>query len=167
MTPWRSMPAATRQILLRGIGLGEDDCYEIRGMLDLTGLRAISELDRPDLVAILLEEAVAQHTQGVGISGDLLHQQIVVFAGFDERAILPKCMADRRETAFIRFGERSDPRSRLASILHGKLDKGIPGAGGRRRPEHLDICCRQILVDVLPGPVRICDEIAVRFPGRR
>jgi len=43
----RSMPAATRQILLRGIGLGEDDCYEIRGMLDLTGLRAIAELDRP------------------------------------------------------------------------------------------------------------------------
>ena len=36
----RSMPAATRQILLRGLGLGEDDAYEIRGMLDLTGLRA-------------------------------------------------------------------------------------------------------------------------------
>ena len=45
----RSMPAATRQILLRGIGLGEDDCYEITGMLDLTGLRAIADLDRPDL----------------------------------------------------------------------------------------------------------------------
>ena len=45
----RSMPPATRQILLRGIGLGEDDCYDISGMLDLTGLRAISELDRPSL----------------------------------------------------------------------------------------------------------------------
>ena len=45
----RSMPAATRQILLAGIGLTDDDCYEIRGMLDLTGLRAIAELDRPDL----------------------------------------------------------------------------------------------------------------------
>jgi polyphosphate kinase len=45
----RSMPPATRQILLRGIGLGEDDCYEIRGMLDLTGLRAIAELDRAAL----------------------------------------------------------------------------------------------------------------------
>jgi polyphosphate kinase len=45
----RSMPAATRQILLRGIGLAEDDCYEIRGMLDLTGLRAIAELDRAAL----------------------------------------------------------------------------------------------------------------------
>ncbi|HEX5825304.1 MAG TPA: polyphosphate kinase 1, partial [Candidatus Limnocylindrales bacterium] len=45
----RSMPGATRQILLRGIGLGEDDCYEIRGMLDLTGLHGIAELDRQDL----------------------------------------------------------------------------------------------------------------------
>jgi polyphosphate kinase len=45
----RSMPPATRQILLRGIGLGEDDCYEIRGVLDLTGLRAIAELDRAAL----------------------------------------------------------------------------------------------------------------------
>jgi polyphosphate kinase len=45
----RSMPAGTRQILLRGIGLGEDDYYEIRGMLDLTGLHRIADLDRPDL----------------------------------------------------------------------------------------------------------------------
>jgi polyphosphate kinase len=45
----RSMPAATRQILLRGIGLGEEDCYEIRGMLDLTGLHGIADLDRADL----------------------------------------------------------------------------------------------------------------------
>jgi polyphosphate kinase len=45
----RSMPAGTRQILLRGIGLGEEDCYEVRGMLDLTGLHGIADLDRPDL----------------------------------------------------------------------------------------------------------------------
>ena len=45
----RSMPASTRQILLRGIGLSEDDCYEIRGMLDLTGIAQIADLDRPDL----------------------------------------------------------------------------------------------------------------------
>jgi polyphosphate kinase len=45
----RSMPTSTRQLLLRGIGLREEDCYEIRGMLDLTGLRQIVDLDRPDL----------------------------------------------------------------------------------------------------------------------
>jgi polyphosphate kinase len=45
----RSMPVATRQILLSGLGLGDDDAYEIRGMLDLTGLRQIADLDRPEL----------------------------------------------------------------------------------------------------------------------
>jgi polyphosphate kinase len=45
----RSMPAKTRAILLGGLGLGNDDAYEIKGMLDLTGLRDILELDRPDL----------------------------------------------------------------------------------------------------------------------
>src|SRR5204863_4191147 len=41
----RSMPAATRQILLKGIGLRDEDCYEIAGMLDLTGLAQLVELD--------------------------------------------------------------------------------------------------------------------------
>ena len=45
----RSMPAATRTLLLRGLGLEEADSYEISGMLDLTGLWAIADLDRPDL----------------------------------------------------------------------------------------------------------------------
>ena len=45
----RSMPEATRALLLRGLGLGERDLYEIRSMLDLTGLWAIAELDRADL----------------------------------------------------------------------------------------------------------------------
>ena len=45
----RSMPAATRTLLLRGLGLDEADCYEVSGMLDLTGLWHIVDLDRPDL----------------------------------------------------------------------------------------------------------------------
>ncbi len=45
----RSMPASTRKLLLEGIGLADDDCYEVSGMLDLSGLWAIAGLDRPDL----------------------------------------------------------------------------------------------------------------------
>jgi polyphosphate kinase len=45
----RSMPEATRQILLRGIGLDADSCYEIAGMLDQTGLFSIAGLDLPEL----------------------------------------------------------------------------------------------------------------------
>ena len=45
----RSMPAATRRLLLDGLGVLEDETYEIRGMLDMTSLMQIAELDRPDL----------------------------------------------------------------------------------------------------------------------
>jgi len=45
----RSMPAATRTLLMHGLGLGEGDCYEVSGMLDLTGLWHVADLDRPDL----------------------------------------------------------------------------------------------------------------------
>jgi polyphosphate kinase len=47
----RSMPEATRQILTKGIGVREGDAYEIAGMLDLTALWQLVDLDRPDLKA--------------------------------------------------------------------------------------------------------------------
>ncbi|MBI3745172.1 MAG: polyphosphate kinase 1 [Chloroflexi bacterium] len=45
----RSMPASIRKVLLGGIGVTEDQVYEVRGMLDLTGLGMLTDLDRPDL----------------------------------------------------------------------------------------------------------------------
>jgi polyphosphate kinase len=45
----RAMPGATRQLLLRGIGVTMEDCYEIDGLLDLTALWELANLDRPDL----------------------------------------------------------------------------------------------------------------------
>ena len=45
----RSMPLATRELLRRGLGLNEDETYEVRGMLDLTSLSQLVDLDRPDL----------------------------------------------------------------------------------------------------------------------
>ena len=47
----RTMPAATRNLLLRGLGLEPDDSYEIAGMLDLTALTRIADLDLPELRA--------------------------------------------------------------------------------------------------------------------
>ena len=44
-----AMPASMRQILEKGVGVDTDDCYEIRGMLDHTGLWQIAGLDRSDL----------------------------------------------------------------------------------------------------------------------
>jgi polyphosphate kinase len=45
----RSMPAATQALLLKGIGLTDNDCYDIAGMLDLTALWQLVGIDRPDL----------------------------------------------------------------------------------------------------------------------
>jgi polyphosphate kinase len=45
----RTMPGATRQLLLRGIGVGLDDCYELDGLLDLSALFELAAIDRPDL----------------------------------------------------------------------------------------------------------------------
>ena len=47
----RTMPADTRNLLMRGIGLEPEDVYEVAGMLDLTALYRIADLDRPDLQA--------------------------------------------------------------------------------------------------------------------
>ncbi|MFI5262315.1 MAG: polyphosphate kinase 1 [Candidatus Limnocylindrales bacterium] len=45
----RSMPAATRALLQRGLGVQPSDVYEVTGMLDLTALEAIASLDLPGL----------------------------------------------------------------------------------------------------------------------
>ena len=46
----RSMPEATRALLLKGIGLAEEACYDVAGMLDLTALWQLVAIDRPDLL---------------------------------------------------------------------------------------------------------------------
>jgi polyphosphate kinase len=45
----RSMPPETRELLRRGLGLTEEETYEVRGMLDLTSLWQLADLERPDL----------------------------------------------------------------------------------------------------------------------
>ena len=47
----RSMPDVTRRILSKGIGVRDEDVYEVAGMLDLTALWQLVDLDRPDLKA--------------------------------------------------------------------------------------------------------------------
>jgi len=45
----RSMPHPTRQLLMRGLDVDQQDVYEIAGMLDLTAVATITELDIPAL----------------------------------------------------------------------------------------------------------------------
>ena len=48
----RSMPEGTRQILVKGIGVRDEDCFDVAGMLDLTALWQLVDLDRPDLKSV-------------------------------------------------------------------------------------------------------------------
>src|SRR5512141_3233173 len=48
----RSMPHPTRQLLMRGLGIEAADVYEISGMLDLSALHALAELDVPELQTV-------------------------------------------------------------------------------------------------------------------
>jgi polyphosphate kinase len=45
----RSMPEEMREILRAGLALGDRETYEVRGMLDLTSLWQLADLDRQDL----------------------------------------------------------------------------------------------------------------------
>jgi polyphosphate kinase len=45
----RTMPHATRNLLMQGLQVGPEDVYEISGMLDLTALTEIADLDIPSL----------------------------------------------------------------------------------------------------------------------
>ncbi|CAN5533020.1 polyphosphate kinase 1 [soil metagenome] len=45
----RSMPHPTRQLLMRGLDVDQQDVYEIAGMLDLTAVETITDLDIPAL----------------------------------------------------------------------------------------------------------------------
>jgi polyphosphate kinase len=45
----RSMPELTRRLLIKGIGVRDEDCFEVAGMVDLTALWQLVALDRPDL----------------------------------------------------------------------------------------------------------------------
>jgi polyphosphate kinase len=54
----RSMPRETRELLRRGLGLTEPETYEVRGMLDLTSLWQLVDIDRPDLKVEPLSPAI-------------------------------------------------------------------------------------------------------------
>jgi polyphosphate kinase len=56
----RSMPEVTRRILIKGVGIRDDDAYEVAGMMDLTALWQLVDLDRPDLKAPIHVPVVPQ-----------------------------------------------------------------------------------------------------------
>ena len=56
-----------------------------------------------ELAAIIVEEAEAENAERVFIGEELLHDEVVIFAGLNENAILPDRMCDGFEGFFIFF----------------------------------------------------------------
>jgi polyphosphate kinase len=54
----RSAPTQTRNLLMRGLGIDAADTYEVSGMLDLSALSAIAELDIPSLQPVAWQPVV-------------------------------------------------------------------------------------------------------------
>jgi polyphosphate kinase len=54
----RSIPPQTRNLLMRGLGIDAADTYEVAGMLDLSALSAIADLDIPSLQPVAWQPVV-------------------------------------------------------------------------------------------------------------
>ena len=91
-------------------------------MVASVGLIAV-DLHRADLVGILLEIGEAEDAERARIGGDLLDQQIVVLARFDERAVLADLGADLLVLVLVGLLER----------LHRRVARRSPWSG-RARP---------------------------------
>jgi polyphosphate kinase len=99
----KSMPVSMRRILERGVGVAPQDCYEIRGLLDHTGLWQLAGLDRPDLKLPAYTPVIPARLTPAGSSepadifaairnGDLLvHHPYESFAASVQRFINQAC----------------------------------------------------------------------------
>jgi polyphosphate kinase len=64
------MPPDVRTLLMRELGLKEQDVYEVPGEIDLTDLHAIADLDRPDLRYEPWEPVVPERLRHAGEAAD-------------------------------------------------------------------------------------------------
>jgi polyphosphate kinase len=98
----RSMPPATRAVLQRGLGLEPQDVYEISGMLDLTALTRIADLDVPDL-----QPRPWQPITPVALLPPDEDEEADVFAAIRERDILIHHPYESFTTTVQRFIEQA------------------------------------------------------------
>jgi polyphosphate kinase len=132
----RSMPHDTRALLQRGLGLEPQDVYEISGMLDLTALGTIADLDVPQLqphpwqpvVPVRLlppdEDEEADVFAAIREADILLHHPYESFAGsvqrFIEQAAEDPDVLTIKMTLYRTSGDSPIVRSLIAAAEAGK-----------------------------------------------
>ena len=115
-----------------------------------------------DPVRVLVEEAEPEHAERVGVRHELLHDQVVVLASLDVGTVLAHGEADLLVAGLVLVLDRLELGIAVAPALDHELVEGIARARGGRRTEHLDLHVGELGVDVLPGLVRIRNQLAAR-----
>jgi polyphosphate kinase len=132
----RSMPTATRALLMRGLDIQAEDVYEIAGMLDLTALDQIADLDIPDLHVVPWQPVIppqlhsADPEEGADVfaamrEGDiLLHHPYDSFTGtvqrFIEQAVEDPDVLSIKQTLYRTSGDSPIVRALIQAAEAGK-----------------------------------------------
>ena len=114
-----------------------------------------------DDVGVLVEEAEAEDADGGRVGLQLLNDQVVVLAGFDEGTVFPHGMGDGLEGLLVFLAHGLQHLELPRAAFHGEFDEGVTGTAGRRRAQDLDLGVRQRRVDVTPLGVGIRHQLAV------
>jgi polyphosphate kinase len=101
-----AMSDEVRELLMRELDLGPEDVYTIEGPLDLAGLWAVHELDRPELKDDVWAPTTQPRLAGVG------DEPVDIFAALREREILVHHPYESFATSVEAFIEQAalDPR---------------------------------------------------------
>jgi polyphosphate kinase len=132
----RSMPAPTRALLMRGLGIDAADAYEIAGMLDLTAIDQLAELDVPALHAVPWQPVVpaglapTDPDEGADVmaamrEGDVLvHHPYESFAAsvqrFIEQAVDDPDVLTIKQTLYRTSGDSPIVRALIRAAEQGK-----------------------------------------------
>ncbi len=132
----KDMPPYDRQILMRELGLNEEDVYQVDGLLDLTGLFTIAGIHRPDyqypdwepiIPDRLSHEGETKETRdffAILRQGDLLvHHPYDSFAGSTER-FLAEAVVDPNVLAIKQTLYRTSDHSPIVKSLIQAAERG-------------------------------------------
>ena len=132
----RSMPAATRQLLMRGLDIESQDAYEIAGMLDLRALDQVADLDVPALHVVPWQPVTpprlqaADPDEGADVFAAMREGDIVLHHPYDsftstvqrfvEQAVEDPAVLTIKQTLYRTSGDSPIVRALIQAAEQGK-----------------------------------------------
>ena len=132
----RSMPATTRQLLMRGLDIESQDAYEIAGMLDLRALDQVADLDVPALHVVPWQPVTpprlqaADPDEGADVFAAMREGDIVLHHPYDsftstvqrfvEQAVEDPAVLTIKQTLYRTSGDSPIVRALIQAAEQGK-----------------------------------------------